>query len=339
LFFEKAREVRSRLTRYAVLPVRLIVGYGFFAHGLAKVERGPEHFADVLYKLGVPLPHLASWATILVELLGGLTVLAGAFISIASVPMIVVLLVAIFTVHLPYGFSSVKLKDVTAAGPVFGMPGYEIDLLYIAGLLTLVMGGPGPFAIQNALTALQRRKAGTQDHAPVHQSGFATQFDSEAGGIRPAVPGDAEEIARRFVESAVFHAGFDDRYTPPDFAAIAARYKEGKQHLSAKPGQAITLVAEVEGEIAGFVDARLERSCDPMHRDLEYCYIADIAVSPQYRKKGIGTRLIRAAERWGREQGAEFASLEYHIANTGAGRFYRRQLSYRVVSKFAIKPL
>jgi uncharacterized membrane protein YphA (DoxX/SURF4 family) len=32
--------------RTAPLPLRLIVGYGFFAHGLAKLERGPEHFAS-----------------------------------------------------------------------------------------------------------------------------------------------------------------------------------------------------------------------------------------------------------------------------------------------------
>jgi putative oxidoreductase len=62
-------------------------------------------------------------------------------------PIAVVLLVAIFTVHLPYGFSSIKLKAVTAAGAQFGPPGYECDLLYLACLAALVLGGSGPLSI------------------------------------------------------------------------------------------------------------------------------------------------------------------------------------------------
>jgi putative oxidoreductase len=58
------------------------------------------------------------------------------------------MIVAAITVHLPYGFSSIKLREVTAAGPQFGPPGYEVDLLYLAGLATLVLGGPGPLAIE-----------------------------------------------------------------------------------------------------------------------------------------------------------------------------------------------
>jgi putative oxidoreductase len=131
---------------YAI-PLRLIIGYGFMEHGYAKLARGPDDFAHILHALGMPAALLLSWATILVELLGGFAVIVGAFIPLASVPMIIVLLVAIFTVHLPYGFSSIKLQSVTAAGAHFGQPGYETDLLYIAGLAALVLGGSGPFAL------------------------------------------------------------------------------------------------------------------------------------------------------------------------------------------------
>jgi putative oxidoreductase len=61
--------------------------------------------------------------------------------------MTIVLLTAIFTVHLPYGFSSIRLKSVAAGKAQFGPPGYECDLLYIAGIVTLVLGGPGPLAL------------------------------------------------------------------------------------------------------------------------------------------------------------------------------------------------
>src|ERR1700741_268635 len=108
-----------RLFREAALwtpiPLRLIVGYGFIAHGYAKLEKGPDAFVHIVHALGVPLPDLMAWLTILVELFGGLAVLLGAFIPLVSLPMAVVLLVAVFSVHLPYGFTSIKLIAVTAA--------------------------------------------------------------------------------------------------------------------------------------------------------------------------------------------------------------------------------
>ena len=135
---------------YAI-PLRLIVGYGFMEHGYAKLARGPDDFANILHALGMPAATLLSWATILIELLGGLAVILGAYIPLASVPMMIVLLVAIFTVHLPNGFSSIKLQSVTAAGAHFGQPGYETDLLYLACLIALVLGGSGPFALDRML--------------------------------------------------------------------------------------------------------------------------------------------------------------------------------------------
>ena len=97
----------------------------------------------------VPAPHLMAWLTILTELIGGLAVLLGAFVPLVSLPMAAVLLVAMVTVHLPFGFSSIKLLSVTAGRAQFGPPGYELDLVYIACLAALVIGGPGPLAIDN----------------------------------------------------------------------------------------------------------------------------------------------------------------------------------------------
>ena len=137
----------ATLRRWALLPLRLIVGYGFMAHGLAKLSRGPESFAVVLHTLGVPLPHLLAWATALVEVIGGAAVLLGSFVVIASIPMAIVLVTALLTVHLPYGFFSVKLVEVTVSGTKFGPVGYEVILLYLAGLAALVAGGAGPLSI------------------------------------------------------------------------------------------------------------------------------------------------------------------------------------------------
>lgn len=120
-------------------------------HGFAKLSKGPENFAAILHATGVPAPHLMAWLTILTELIGGLAVLLGAFVALVSLPMAALLVVAIFTVHLPYGFSSIKLIGVVAGRAQFGPPGYECALLYLACLAALVLGGSGPMAVDNYL--------------------------------------------------------------------------------------------------------------------------------------------------------------------------------------------
>ena len=140
---------QTTFTTWAPIPLRLIVGYGFLTHGWAKVLRGPDTFAIVLHTLGVPLPHALAWLATFVELAGGLAVLTGAFVPIVSVPMGIVLLTALFTIHRPYGFFSVKLVEVTAAGTKFGTVGYEIVLLYLGALATLAIGGTGPLSIDH----------------------------------------------------------------------------------------------------------------------------------------------------------------------------------------------
>ncbi len=135
------------LSRWAPVPLRLIVGYGFIMHGYAKISRGPETFAVILHTIGIPLPYLMAWLTSLVELIGGFAILIGAFVSLVSLPMMAVLLTALVTIHLPYGFFSVKLVEVTASGTKFGPVGYEIILLYLASLAALAAGGAGPLSV------------------------------------------------------------------------------------------------------------------------------------------------------------------------------------------------
>lgn len=137
--------------RWAVLALRLVVGYGFLAHGLAKWTRGPASFGKLLHLIGVPLPTTAAWIVTLLEISGGLAILLGVAVAIAAVPLIASMLVAMFTLHVHYGFSSVNTVGLTAAGPVFGPPGYEINLLYVAALLVLAATGPGALALASVL--------------------------------------------------------------------------------------------------------------------------------------------------------------------------------------------
>jgi len=139
----------------APLFLRLVIGFGFMAHGWAKLSRGPAGFEKLLSQLNVPFPHIMAWASILVELVGGAAVFLGAFASIMAIPLICTMLVAMFTIHIHYGFSAIKTIGLTPQGPLFGPPGYEINLLYIAGLISLVITGPGALSVD---AWLEKRK-------------------------------------------------------------------------------------------------------------------------------------------------------------------------------------
>ena len=148
----------TRFRQYSFLPLRFIVGFGFLNHGLAKAHKGPDTFAHILALTGVPFPHFMAYLTIATELVTGVAMFTGAFTALVSIPMIILLLVAIFTVHLPYGFASIKLISVVNGSAQFGPPGYECDLLYIACIVALAISGPSPLSIDGLL--LRRQEIG-----------------------------------------------------------------------------------------------------------------------------------------------------------------------------------
>jgi putative oxidoreductase len=168
----------SYLTAWALVPIRLIVGYGFMEHGLAKAARGLDAFPSLLHAIGVPAPYMMGVLTILVEIVGGFCVLIGALVPLASLPMAAVLLTAMFTVHWQYGFSSIKLQAITSTGAQFGPPGFETDLLYLAGLAALVLGGSGPFSVDRYLANhLSTRQPSVAGSVPEARAGL------KAGGL------------------------------------------------------------------------------------------------------------------------------------------------------------
>jgi putative oxidoreductase len=50
-------------TGWYALPLRLVVGLGFFEHGYAKLYRGADAFIAILHAIGMPFADLLGWAT------------------------------------------------------------------------------------------------------------------------------------------------------------------------------------------------------------------------------------------------------------------------------------
>ena len=141
--------------QWGPVPIRMIIGVGCMIHGGAKGSRGPAAFAELLKQVDAPWPLANAWLVTVLEISGGLALLMGACVAIISIPLIFSMLGAMFTVNIKYGFSAVKTIGLTPEGPQFGPPGYEINLLYIAGLVALILGGAGPLSI-DALRSRRR---------------------------------------------------------------------------------------------------------------------------------------------------------------------------------------
>lgn len=119
---------------WAAVPLRLVTGIVFAAHGAQKVfQFGLEGTAGFLARIGVPAPTLAAAVVISVELLGGLALIAGVLVRWASVLLAINMLVAILKVHLAQGF--------------FLPAGYEFALTLLGALVALMVLGAGPASV------------------------------------------------------------------------------------------------------------------------------------------------------------------------------------------------
>ena len=160
--------------RWAPVPVRCVVGIGFIVHGWAKLTRGPAGFALLLGRIGVPLPGFTAWVATLVEIAGGTAVLLGAYMAAASVPLVAMMLVAMFKIHLQYGFSSINTIGLGSNGPRFGPPGYEVNLLYVGSLLALSLSGAGAVSFDGWRA---RRKDATDREGEAPRIGSSTRTE------------------------------------------------------------------------------------------------------------------------------------------------------------------
>lgn len=132
----------SRLAGLAPLAVRVIVGVIMIAHGAQKLQAGPANFGQGLAGMGVPLPVLTGYAVTFAELIGGVLLVAGLFSRLAALLLTANLTGAIFLVNIGVGFLT---------PPGAASSGVELPLALIAGLLAILLAGPGKLSLDHAL--------------------------------------------------------------------------------------------------------------------------------------------------------------------------------------------
>ena len=127
----------SRLSEYgkslALLFARIIVAYGFYEPAMMK-WKDIDSVAEWFGSMGIPFSTLNAYMAASTEVLGVVLLTLGLLTRAISIPLIVVMIVAIVTVHLPHGFSA-------------GDNGFEIPLYYMLFLLVFFSHGAGKFSL------------------------------------------------------------------------------------------------------------------------------------------------------------------------------------------------
>lgn len=153
--------------------------------------------------------------------------------------------------------------------------------------------------------------------------------------IRPATPDDVGALADIYQASAEHHMRLDPSlYSTPDYLALKERYRK---RLPLPDNEEI-LVAEVNGEVVGWIELVLRAASGQarMMRDAVSAEI-DVAVLPEHRGHGVGSRLVAAAEKWAADRSAEVITMQTHVANVDAIRFYQERHGFRTTGIVMMK--
>lgn len=131
----------SRLSEYgrslALLFARLTIAYGFYEPAMMKFK-DIGSVAEWFGSMGIPFPTLNAYMAASTEVLGVVLLTLGLLTRAISIPLIIIMIVAIVTVHLPNGFSA-------------GNNGFEIPFYYMLFLLTFLSHGAGKFSLDRLI--------------------------------------------------------------------------------------------------------------------------------------------------------------------------------------------
>lgn len=136
-------ETLSRLKDLPLLLLRLVLAYGFYKPAMAKME-DISAIAGWFESMGIPFPTLNAYLATYTEFSGFILLALGLATRIITIPLMIVMLVAIKTVHWGNGFEA-------------GDNGFEIPLYYLLMLFTLLVFGPGRVSLDHVIGKWARK--------------------------------------------------------------------------------------------------------------------------------------------------------------------------------------
>ena len=131
--YSQFSNISSYLNSLSLLFARLAIAYGFYEPAMRKWS-DIDGVASWFGNIGIPMPLLNAYMSATTEILGVILLTIGLFTRLIAIPLIVIMIVAIFAVHLPSGFDS-------------GNNGFEIPLYYGLFLMIFLSHGGGKFSL------------------------------------------------------------------------------------------------------------------------------------------------------------------------------------------------
>ena len=128
----------NRLKDIPLLFIRLVLAYGFYTTASMKWSN-ISGVAEWFGSLGIPAPAFNAYLAASTEIAGVVLLTLGLATRFISIPLMITMIVAIITVHLPNGFEA-------------GNNGFEIPLYYFMMLFMLLINGAGRISVDNYLS-------------------------------------------------------------------------------------------------------------------------------------------------------------------------------------------
>ena len=160
--------------------------------------------------------------------------------------------------------------------------------------------------------------------------------------VRDAAPGDGAGIVRCHEDSARYYVELaPELFRLPDEDGLV-EFAEPKGSL---PDDYLEIVAEIDGEIAGHLEAKLEPALESARFQIvsdvgeTRLFINALATAERFKRRGVATGLVRAAEEWGRERGATSVFLDTWVNSPSSVPFWEERMGYDRRSIIFRKPL
>jgi GNAT superfamily N-acetyltransferase len=162
--------------------------------------------------------------------------------------------------------------------------------------------------------------------------------------VRAATAEDAGGIAALSRQNAAYYATIaPERFKVPDRDGFVEFIRDDAEWR--ERSDTIALVAEADGEVAGYLEASLQPPLESARwqsqRDLAQTrlFINFVGTADAHKRQGVATRLVEAAEEWGRSQGASVVICDTFIASPLSMPFWEQRMGYERQSVIFRKPL
>ena len=165
--------------------------------------------------------------------------------------------------------------------------------------------------------------------------------------VRDARVGDGEGMTTCWLDFGRYYATISpEHFRVPDADGQAAEFDAATaRRIHQADADKCMLVAETDSRVVGFVGARVAQPWDTaprqVMRELSQVRVETtvLAVAEAYRRQGVGTRLMEAAEAWARNRGAVLATVDTYVGSYLSVPFYLNRMRYDIQSLRFLKHL